>query len=63
MATKKTVAVKKVGFAKMTKAQRSEMARKGGLARVKKAKAAAKAAALKKAIQPGTPMKLSENQP
>lgn len=35
---------KKIGFAALTKAQRSEMASKGGKARVKKARAAAKVA-------------------
>lgn len=45
MASKKKAAPKKVGFAALSKAKRTEVARKGGLARVAKAQAAAKAAA------------------
>jgi len=39
---------KKIGFAALSKAKRAEMASRGGKARVKKARAAAKATAPKK---------------
>lgn len=45
MASKKKAAPKKVGFAALSKVKRAEMARKGGLARVAKAQAAARAEA------------------
>lgn len=44
-ATTKVAAQKKIGFAALSKAERTALASKGGKARVKKARAAAKATA------------------